>query len=182
MANKRKGQLTVTGEWRQHLRPLWRRAFWKQERQAARELVQSEVPEPSEAPEPPETPDPSGARQTHAASQPEPLEPGAARGPGFVVLYRWRLHPGSESSFVEAWSRITALLRDPGASLGSRLHRGGDGLWYGYAQWPSADARRKAFGKSLDPDASAKMRAAIAESLPEIVLESISDYLVPPPR
>jgi hypothetical protein len=24
-------------------------------------------------------------------------------GPGFVVVYRWRLHPGKEHSFVEAW-------------------------------------------------------------------------------
>lgn len=103
-------------------------------------------------------------------------------GPGFVVLYRWRLHPGSEESFVDAWSRITALLRDSGGSLGSRLHRGSDGLWYGYAQWPSNAARQRAFGLALDPDASATMRAAIAETLPEIVLESISDYLVLPPR
>ena len=98
-----------------------------------------------------------------------------------MVLYRWRLHPGSETSFIEAWSRITGLLREQGGSLGSRLHRGGDGLWYGYAQWPSAEARQRAFARSLDPAASAKMRAAIAESLPEIVLESVSDFLVLPP-
>jgi len=34
MSNKRKGQLTVSGEWARHLRPLLRRAFWKAERQA----------------------------------------------------------------------------------------------------------------------------------------------------
>jgi hypothetical protein len=34
MSNKRKGQLTVSGEWARHLRPLLRRAFWKGERQA----------------------------------------------------------------------------------------------------------------------------------------------------
>lgn len=41
MAHKRKGQLTVSGEWAQHLRPLLRLAFWKGERQAVRaQLVQ----------------------------------------------------------------------------------------------------------------------------------------------
>jgi len=42
MAHKRKGQLTVSGEWARHLRPLWRRAFWKGERQAAKELEREE--------------------------------------------------------------------------------------------------------------------------------------------
>lgn len=99
--------------------------------------------------------------------------------PGFVVLYRWRLHPGSEEAFARAWSRATELLRTRG-SLGSRLHRGSDGLWYGYAQWPSAQARTEAFALGpVDDSALAEMRRAIAESLPEIVLEPLADYLVP---
>jgi len=102
-----------------------------------------------------------------------------SRGPGFAILYRWRLHPGMESSFVDAWSRISELLRDERGSLGSRLHRGFDGLWYSYAQWRSAEAREKAFA-APPPDAAAgeQMRAAIAESLPEIVLEPVADFMV----
>jgi hypothetical protein len=103
------------------------------------------------------------------------------RGPGFVVLYRWRLRPGLEPSFVEAWSRVTDALRANGGSLGSRLHRGSDGLWYGYAQWPSDEVRQRAFSRSLDPEARGRMRDAIAETLPEIVLESVADYLVSVP-
>lgn len=98
--------------------------------------------------------------------------------PGFVVLYRWRIHPGHEDSFVQAWSRISALLRQRG-SLGSRLHRCDDGLWYSYAQWPSAQVRDEAFALgSADPAASERMQAAIAERLPEIVLTPVADYLV----
>lgn len=56
MAHKRKGQLTVSGEWAQHLRPLLRRAFWKGERQAVRAQLAQEAasarirtkPEPAE--------------------------------------------------------------------------------------------------------------------------------------
>lgn len=97
----------------------------------------------------------------------------------FVVLYRWRLHPGSEDAFVQAWSRTTDLLRARG-SLGSRLHRGSDGLWYGYAQWPGGQVRAQAFALGpVDDSTSGRMRQAIAESLPEIVLDTVADFLMP---
>jgi len=102
-----------------------------------------------------------------------------AKGPGFAVLYRWRLRAGMETSFIEAWSTASQELRARG-SLGSRLHRGPEGVWYSYAQWPNAAARTKAFAHPLtSAEASAAMQAAVAESLPEIVLESVSDFLAP---
>jgi hypothetical protein len=101
-------------------------------------------------------------------------------GPGLVVLYRWRLLPGSEAAFTEAWSRITESLRRGAGSLGSRLHSGSDGIWYGYAQWPSDAVRRRAFAQTPDPQAAAQMRAAVAENFPEVVLEPVSDFLVLP--
>ncbi len=42
MSHKREGQLTVSGEWARHLRPFLRRAFWKGERQAVRDLLRNE--------------------------------------------------------------------------------------------------------------------------------------------
>jgi heme-degrading monooxygenase HmoA len=100
--------------------------------------------------------------------------------PGFVVLYRWRLHPGSEASFIEAWSRVSELLRSTRGSLGSRLHRGADGIWYSYAQWPSAQARSNAFSlDSVDASAGQQMEQAIAEHFPEIILEPVADLMVP---
>jgi hypothetical protein len=42
MSNKRRGQLTVSGEWAKHLRPFFRRAFWKGERQAAKDVASKE--------------------------------------------------------------------------------------------------------------------------------------------
>lgn len=105
------------------------------------------------------------------------------KGPGFAVLYRWRLHAGAEDSFVDAWSRVSAALRNRRGSLGSRLHRGADGLWYSYAQWPSARARDEAFALApVDPEASRQMAEAIAESFPDIVLESVADFMVSPPE
>ncbi|TCV96385.1 antibiotic biosynthesis monooxygenase [Luteibacter rhizovicinus] len=98
---------------------------------------------------------------------------------GFVVLYRWRVHAGMEESFVEAWSRISEGLLTRSGSLGSRLHKGEDGVWYSYAQWPSKEARELAFsGVPADVSAIAQIEAAIAERLPEINLEPVSDFLV----
>jgi heme-degrading monooxygenase HmoA len=108
------------------------------------------------------------------------MEETGSPGPGFVVLYRWRLHPGSEDAFIAAWSRASELLRSERGSLGSRLHRGPDGLWYSYAQWPSAQARDDAFAPGpVDQQASEQMAQAIAERLPEIVLESVADFMLP---
>lgn len=99
--------------------------------------------------------------------------------PEFVVLYRWKLKTGMESQFVEGWSGVTALLRERG-SFGSRLHKGPEDIWYGYAQWPSATAREKAFSTPANSPHFAKMHDAILESYPETILEPVSDYLVLP--
>jgi heme-degrading monooxygenase HmoA len=102
------------------------------------------------------------------------------RGP-FVVIYRWRLHRGREQSFVDAWTRITTLLHEQCGSLGARLHRGADGVWSSYAQWPSARARADAFARGpVDPVASQAMRDAIAEGFPETILETVVDRLAIP--
>ena len=43
MAHKKKGQLTVAGEWAKHLRKYMRNQFWKGERKAGKELVRTEL-------------------------------------------------------------------------------------------------------------------------------------------
>ena len=98
----------------------------------------------------------------------------------FVVLYRWRIKPGTEDRFATAWTEATRSLLARG-SLGSRLHAGNDGYWYGYAQWPDAQARASAFASDAQHDAGLRMRECIAESLPEIVLTPVSDFLQPLP-
>jgi heme-degrading monooxygenase HmoA len=96
----------------------------------------------------------------------------------FVALYRWTLRPGHEEEFVEAWSRVSDLLLKERGSLGSRLHCGSDGLWYSYAQWPSAEARKEAFAKGpVDAQAVERMNAAILERFPEVVLDPRADFL-----
>ncbi|MDQ3748369.1 MAG: antibiotic biosynthesis monooxygenase [Acidobacteriota bacterium] len=102
----------------------------------------------------------------------------------FVVLYRWRVRPNLEQQFVENWSARTAYLREKYDSLGSRLHRGSDGIWYSYAQWKSAEQREQAFNAESNTvsKTSQKFQEAIEESFPEIQLEVISDYLILPKK
>jgi hypothetical protein len=97
-----------------------------------------------------------------------------------LFLYRWRLHAGMEDAFAAAWSDATRALLEHG-SLGSRLHRGDDGLWYGYAQWPDAARRESAFASLAWSSASARMRECIAESLTPVVLTPVADFLRPLP-
>jgi len=97
-----------------------------------------------------------------------------------LFLYRWRLHAGMEGVFVDAWSEATRALLAQG-SLGSRLHRGDDGLWYGYAQWPDAGRRDAAFATLGASPASARMRDCVAETLPPVALTPVADFLRPLP-
>ncbi len=102
----------------------------------------------------------------------------------FVVLYRWRVRPNLEQQFVENWSARTAYLREKYDSLGSRLHRANDGIWYSYAQWKSVEQREQAFNAESNTvsKTSQKFQEAIEESFPEIQLDVISDYLILPKK
>ena len=95
-----------------------------------------------------------------------------------IFLYRWRIKPEKEAQFIEAWSEITAYYREHFDSLGSRLHRGDDGIFYAYAQWKFAEQREEAFANTHKPEARKKILEAIEESFPEVRLEILSDYLV----
>jgi hypothetical protein len=90
------------------------------------------------------------------------------------------VHPDKEAQYIAGWSRLTQLIRSERGGLGSRLHRGTDGIWYAYAQWESAEARMAAFDlPSVDPAAQAAVADSIIEHFPEIQLDPIKDQLVP---
>ena len=43
MANKRKGHLTTSSEWRKHLRKFFHRQFWKGERKEEKKYIDKEL-------------------------------------------------------------------------------------------------------------------------------------------
>lgn len=95
----------------------------------------------------------------------------------FTILYRWRIKPGLEQQFTNTWSEITEFYLKNFDSLGSRLHRGNDDIWYAYAQWRSSKHRENAFLSSSHLAAMKRMHDSIEESFPEIQLEIAADFL-----
>lgn len=100
----------------------------------------------------------------------------------FIALYCWRIKKGSEQHFIDAWSEVTAYYVKHFDSLGSRLHRGNDNLFYGYAQWKTAAQRENAFTQIPEFPARVKMHNAIEEFLSETILETVSDFLIMPEK
>lgn len=100
----------------------------------------------------------------------------------FAVIYRWRIKPEFENQFVESWSEITEYYMKSFGALGSRLHRGSDGLWYAYAQWKTSEERDYAFQNMPEMPVRERMKQAIEESFPEIRLEIIADFLILPEK
>jgi RimJ/RimL family protein N-acetyltransferase len=96
-----------------------------------------------------------------------------------AVLYRWRLKPGTEETFRQAWVEGTKLIHKTCASYGARLHTDPDGVFWSYARWPS-EAVRKACFESHDffsMDCFKTMQACIDERFPETVLTLTDDEL-----
>jgi heme-degrading monooxygenase HmoA len=96
----------------------------------------------------------------------------------FAVLYRWKLKPGTEETFREAWKAMTETIKVQRGTVGSRLHRTDDGEFVAYAVWPSRQLWEAA-GKlpSTNPEAGARMRACIEQSLPSTTLDVLDDLL-----
>jgi hypothetical protein len=108
-----------------------------------------------------------------------PLMP-ARGGDVFAVIYQWRVHPGREEQFVDGWNRVTRAIQRSCGSYGSRLHRAGDGSWVAYARWPDEQTREGC--QHGETEGARLMGEAVAESIPEITMEVVSDLLTEPRR
>src|SRR3546814_15385096 len=84
----------------------------------------------------------------------------------FVAVYWWRVHPGKEDQFREAWRRGTAEITRIYGSYGSRLHRNADGRFIGYAEWHDEATWRAAFEQRMVYDAK-EARAMFVDDLAE---------------
>lgn len=83
-----------------------------------------------------------------------------------------------ENQFLENWRVITRHYVETCGGLGSRLHRGSDGVYYGYAQWPNSETKERAVLDVRMELARLHMKDAVTETFPEIHLEPVEDHLV----
>ena len=98
----------------------------------------------------------------------------------YAVIYRWKLKPGTDDRFRDAWRRGTIEIRDQFDTGGSRLHRAEDGTWVAYARWASKEDRDRALEDSTIP-AVEELRGYVAERLEELSLTVTDDLLSPEP-
>ena len=102
----------------------------------------------------------------------------------YVVVYWWRVKPGKEAQFREAWRRGTREISRIYGGLGSRLHRAPDGRFVAIAEWPDRDTWQRAYDARMvyeDKEARAMFVDAIAEvppgNEPVFTLELLDDLL-----
>ncbi|HMT08505.1 MAG TPA: hypothetical protein PKA82_10910 [Pyrinomonadaceae bacterium] len=95
-----------------------------------------------------------------------------------AYLYKWKIKPGFEEDFRKGWTAVTQYHLEHSNSLGSRLHRGTDGLFYAYACWPSSEAREQAFANSVEIPERQLMIDAIEESFPSVEMSILDDLLL----
>lgn len=99
----------------------------------------------------------------------------------FIVIYRWRRKPGTETQFATAWAERTRAVVSQEGGLGSRLHRAADGLFVAYAQWPSRTAWETFMGTTAPPSpAGMLMGSCIESSETPLGLEVVCDLLGAP--
>jgi heme-degrading monooxygenase HmoA len=103
----------------------------------------------------------------------------------YVAVYAWRVKPGFEEQFREAWRRGTRAITRIYGSFGSRLHRAEDGRFIGYAEWPDRASWRRAFDAKMvydDPEARRMFVEALEEdSRPGelvVAMEVLDDILM----
>ena len=97
----------------------------------------------------------------------------------FAVLYRFKLQPGKEQSFRDAWRVATLAIRQHYGTSGSRLHRANDGELFAYAVWPNRTTWERAQAlPSVSPESGAAMRACMAETITTTPLDVLDDLLV----
>ncbi len=82
----------------------------------------------------------------------------------FAVIYRWRVIPGLEAQFEQGWRAGTERIAAEFGGWGSRLHRGEEGVYIAYAQWPDEATWKQALESRMyhsDDEARHMYREAI---------------------
>lgn len=99
---------------------------------------------------------------------------------GFAVVYQWRVKPGMDAQFRDAWEQLTAVLLEQRGARGSRLHHADNGTLVAYAQWPDrATWERSCALHELDDGLSRRMLDAVEETWPPMLLTTLRDQLIP---
>ncbi|MDF2158415.1 antibiotic biosynthesis monooxygenase [Algoriphagus sp. CAU 1675] len=96
----------------------------------------------------------------------------------FIAVYSFKVKPGEEDTFIEAWKALTELIYKHKGSRGSRLHLSSKNTYIGYAKWPDRETWQSL--KTLPIEAEV-LRKKLGESCEEITtvyeMEVVEDLL-----
>lgn len=94
-----------------------------------------------------------------------------------TFVYRWKIKPGREAEFEEAWSDVTRQIRAHCKSGGAELFKAPDGSFVSHARWPSPESRDTCFGDPswMQGNASQVMKDCTLERFPETSLTGLRD-------
>ena len=70
-----------------------------------------------------------------------------------IVLLEFQVKPGMDDEFIDAWNATTINIYQKLGSLGSKLHRSDNGVYIGYAQWPSEEVYDQEHQLSIEDEA-----------------------------
>lgn len=96
-----------------------------------------------------------------------------------AVLYHWKLKPGRDEEFRQAWEDGTRQIHQLCGSHGAILHKGEDGTYWSYACWPSEHTRQICFNETdwFSQECFQRMQDCIEERFEETRLELTNDLL-----
>ena len=96
----------------------------------------------------------------------------------FCAVYRFEVRKDMEGQFTLAWRKLTELIYRHKGSLGSRLHRGSDGVFVAYAQWPTRKLWESPGGLPVEADAVREQMKAACLSIEALhELDVVDDLL-----
>lgn len=84
----------------------------------------------------------------------------------FIIIYRWRIHPGREEEFRAAWEELTAQYIQLRGQHDARLSQGDDDIWVGKAIWPDRETYLAALERGVpDSRVANRLNETVAERL-----------------
>ena len=110
----------------------------------------------------------------------------------FAVIYRFRLRPEQESTYIKAWNIVADYFIQQRGALGSCLHKSENTIWVAYSRWTDRSTRDAAWPGDGEPhvDIPTDVREAIAqiqkikkqnidlEQYDEICMDVVEDKLI----
>ncbi len=84
----------------------------------------------------------------------------------FIIIYRWRIHPGRDEEFRAAWEELSQQYMQLRGQLDAKLTQRDDGVWVGKATWPDRESYFLAHERGVpDPAVANRMNSLVTERL-----------------